>query len=87
MSFETLYHATLEPMKTFEVRYEDGVLKPSGPLPLSPGESVEVVLIGPTDPKLRNLQRFAAEHGEDLDFLTRVGLEEWSAMLDTEDRG
>jgi predicted DNA-binding antitoxin AbrB/MazE fold protein len=74
-------------MKTFAMRYEDGVLKPSKPLPLSPGESVEVVLIGPADPRLQNLQRFAAEHGEDLDFLTRVGLDEWSAMLEREDRG
>ena len=73
-------------MKTFEMRYEDGVLKPSMPLPLSPGESVEVVLIGPTDPRLKNLQRFASEHGEDLDFLTRVGLVEWCATLDKEDR-
>jgi predicted DNA-binding antitoxin AbrB/MazE fold protein len=74
-------------MKTFAMRYEDGVLKPSNPLPLSPGENVEVVLIGPTDPRLKNLQRFAADHGEELDFLTSVGLEEWSAMLGKEDRG
>jgi predicted DNA-binding antitoxin AbrB/MazE fold protein len=67
--------------------YEDGVLKPRKPLPLSPGESVEVVIIGPTDPKLKNLQRFAAEHGEDLDFLTSVGLEEWPAMLDKAEIG
>jgi predicted DNA-binding antitoxin AbrB/MazE fold protein len=73
-------------MKTFERRYEDGALKPSKPLPLSPGESVEVVLIGPGGPKLKTLQLFATEHGEELDFLTGVGLEEWSAMLDQEDR-
>jgi predicted DNA-binding antitoxin AbrB/MazE fold protein len=73
-------------MKTFAVRYEDGVLKPKEPLPFVPGQSLEVVVLGPADPRLKNLERFAAEHAEELDYLTEAGLQEWVAMLEEEDR-
>jgi hypothetical protein len=47
---------------------------------------LEVVVLGPADPRLKNLERFAAEHAEELDYLTEAGLQEWVAMLEEEDR-
>ena len=73
-------------MKTFEVRYEDGVLKPAKPLPLTPGENIAVILVRPDDPRLKNLERFVATHAEELDYLTEAGLQEWVEMLDKIDK-
>lgn len=67
------------------MRYEDGVLKPKEPLPLSPGESAEVILVR-YDERIRNLERFVATHQEELDWLTTAGMEEWVKMLEEEDR-
>jgi len=74
-------------MRTFAVLFEDGVLKPKEPLPLSPGQSLKVVLVSPSDPRWENLERFAATNAAELDFLTNAGLKEWTEMLEKEDRG
>jgi predicted DNA-binding antitoxin AbrB/MazE fold protein len=73
-------------MRTFEVRYEDGVLKPKEPLPFPSGESLKVTLVRPPDPKRWERWEKASAPTEEEKYLTESGLDEWSAMLDGEDR-
>ena len=72
-------------MRTFEVRYEDGVLKPKEPLPFSSGENLSVTLVRPPDPKRWERWEKAAAQTDEEKYLTESGLDEWAAMLDAED--
>ena len=73
-------------MRTFEVRYEDGVLKPKEPLPLVPGQEVKVVLLRQQDPDRWARWETAVSQTEEEKWLTEVGIDEWLAMLDEEDK-
>jgi lipopolysaccharide/colanic/teichoic acid biosynthesis glycosyltransferase len=48
-------------MRSVEARYEDGVLKPTEPLNLKPGERVRLVVLRRSDPSRWNLARLADE--------------------------
>ena len=73
-------------MKTFQVRYENGVLKPMQPLPFFPGETLNVTLVRPPDPRRWERWAKAVAQTDDEKCLTESGVDEWSAMLDAEDR-
>ena len=63
-------------MRTFEVLYEDGVLKPEQPLPFSPGQKLNVTVVSPPDPKKWDLARLAEPPSDDEKYLTDSGLKE-----------
>jgi hypothetical protein len=62
------------------------VLKPSTPLPLRPGEHVQLIVMRQPDPKRWDLSRLAGKPAADEADLTKQGLEGWTANLDAEDR-
>jgi len=69
-----------------EAEYEKGMLKPSTPLPLRPGERVQLIVMRQPDPKRWDLPRLAQRPAADEADLTKQGLEGWTANLDAEDR-
>ena len=73
-------------MKLVEARYEKGLLKPTKPLALRPGERVGLIVVRQPDRNRWNLDRLRkASSAEDLELAER-GLDDWSARLDEEDR-
>lgn len=71
-------------MRVIEARYEDGLLKPETPLPLTPGERVTLIVVRHPDPRRWNLERLArSEAGEDR-VLAEQGLAD-EAPLDLDD--
>jgi predicted DNA-binding antitoxin AbrB/MazE fold protein len=72
-------------MRSVEARYEDGVLKPTEPLSLKPGERVRLVVLRRSDPSRWNLTRLAGEPAEDA-ALAADGLAEWADALDAADK-
>lgn len=73
-------------MRPVEARYEEGVLKPTQPLPLRSGERVGLVVLRLPDPERWNMARLARATGEDAD-MAGAGIEDWADALDREDRG
>ena len=73
-------------MRLIEARYEKGLLKPTGPLALLPGESVNLIVVRRADPKRWDLERLAKSAIPEELALAEEGLEEWRATLDEEDR-
>ena len=73
-------------MKLVEARYEKGLLRPTTPLPLRPGERVNLIVVRRPDSRRWNLDQLAKTSAkEDLD-LAEQGLADWSVELDKEDR-
>jgi predicted DNA-binding antitoxin AbrB/MazE fold protein len=73
-------------MKLVEARYEKGLLKPTRPLQLRPGERVNLIVVRRPDPNRWNLDRLRKlSSSEDLE-LAEQGLSDWSATLDKEDQ-
>jgi predicted DNA-binding antitoxin AbrB/MazE fold protein len=73
-------------MKLVEALYEKGLLRPTKPLPLRPGERVKLIVVRQPDPKRWNLERLRKTSStEDLE-LAENGLADWSARLDEEDQ-
>lgn len=73
-------------MRLVEARYEEGLLKPTEPLPLRPGERVGLIVVRRPDPSRWDLQRLATTgEGEDL-ALAKQGLGDWADALEAEDR-
>lgn len=70
-------------MYSIEARYEDGLLKPSTPLTLKPGETVALIVVRHPDPARWDLAKLAGTP-EDV-ALAELGLAEWADSLDTED--
>ena len=68
-------------MRPVEARYEDGLLKPSVPLPLRPGERVSVIVVRHPDASRWNLGRLAIAASED-SALAEQGLADWAKSLD-----
>ena len=66
--------------------FEDGFLKPAKPLNLRPGERVALIVVRQPDPKRWDVDRLASAPGEDEE-LAALGLNDWAASLDREDRG
>jgi predicted DNA-binding antitoxin AbrB/MazE fold protein len=72
-------------VRAVEALYEDGLLRPSRPLALRPGERVNLIVVRRPDPGRWDLKRLAgAARGEDLK-LAEQGLAEWADALDAED--
>jgi predicted DNA-binding antitoxin AbrB/MazE fold protein len=69
-----------------EAEYEKGMLKPSRPLALRPGERVHLIVMRPPDPKRWDLSRLAQSPAADEAVLAEQGLERWAADLDEEGR-
>lgn len=72
-------------MQPIEAQYEDGLLKPTKPLPLRPGEQVGIILVRRPDPKRWDLTKLAATVLEDEDLMS-AGLNDWAAELDAQDK-
>ena len=72
--------------RVIEAEYDKGMLKPSTPLPLRPGERVHLIVMRQPDPKRWDLSRLAQNSSVDEAALTEQGLEGWAANLDAEDR-
>ena len=73
-------------MRLVEAQYEDGLLRPTQPLALRPGERVNLIVVRRPDPKRWNLDRIAKiVNGGDLG-LAEQNLADWAETLDKEDR-
>ena len=75
----------MQNMRAIEAQFEDGLLKPTEPLPLRPGERVRLIVLRRPDPKRWDLLKLAATTDEDLE-LTEAGLDWWAEQLDSEDK-
>jgi predicted DNA-binding antitoxin AbrB/MazE fold protein len=74
-------------MRSVEAKYEQGTLKLSQPLPLTPGERVRVTVVRQPDPKRWDLAKFrAADTSEDL-ALSEAGLADWDHAIDSDGEG
>ena len=73
-------------MRFVEARYEKGMLKPTEPLALRPGESVNLIVVRRADPSRWDIHRLAMSgNAEDLT-LAEQGIEDWAAKLEVEDQ-
>jgi len=73
-------------MEPIDARYESGVLTPERPLALRQGELVRLIVQRRPDPRRWDLERHRLAEEHDDDNLSDVGLQEWSAALEDEDR-
>jgi len=73
-------------MRLVEARYEQGLLKPTEPLTLRPGEKVNLIVVRRADPKRWNLGRLAMSGTAEELALGEQGLADWATKLDEEDR-
>lgn len=76
----------MKPMRLVEARYEDGLLRPTEPLPLRPGERVNLIVVRRPDPGRWDLDRLAKIANEGDLALAEQGLADWAETLDREDR-
>lgn len=72
-------------MRLVEARYEKGLLKPTEPLALRPGERVNLIVVRRADPDRWNLDRLANSDATEELALAEQGLSDWAAKLDQED--
>jgi predicted DNA-binding antitoxin AbrB/MazE fold protein len=72
-------------MRLVEARYEEGSLKPDSPLPLRPGERVNLIVLRRADPERWNLERLAKRSTQEELALAEQGLADWAAGLEEED--
>jgi predicted DNA-binding antitoxin AbrB/MazE fold protein len=68
-----------------EAEYRDGALHPTSPVPLRPGEHVNLIVVRKADPARWDLNRLARVAAEDRN-LAEAGLAEWADDLDRLDR-
>ena len=74
----------MQPVRTIEAQFEDGLLKPMQPLPLRPGERVNIIVLRKADPNRWDLNKLAAMPREDIE-LAETGLDQWAERLHLED--
>lgn len=67
-----------------EAEFENGVLRPTSPVTLRPGEKVSLIIVRRSDPARWDLSRLASRPDEDRD-LAESGLDDLSAQLDSLD--
>lgn len=72
-------------MRLVEAQSESGLLKPTTPLALRPGECVHLIVVRQPDPKRKDRARLAKLDPADDVALTLQGLENWAANLEVED--
>lgn len=75
----------MEFMRLVDARYEKGLLKPTEPLALRPGERVNLIVVRRADPNRWNLDRLANSGTTEELALAEQGLSDWAAKLDQED--
>jgi len=75
----------MEFMRVVEARYEKGLLKPTEPLALRPGERVNLIVVRQADPSRWNLDRLANSGTTEELALAEQGLSDWATKLDQED--
>ena len=85
--FRSLDVLVLMPMAHVEAEYRDGVLRPTTPLRLKPGERVHVIVLRKPDPLRWDLERHARVGSAEDRALAEAGLADWANMLDREDQG
>jgi predicted DNA-binding antitoxin AbrB/MazE fold protein len=74
-------------VRSVEAKYEQGTLKLSRPLPLSPGERVRVIVVRQPDPKHWDLAKLqAADTSEDV-ALAEGGLADWDHTMGNDAEG
>ena len=73
-------------MGPIDALYENGVLRPTSPLPLRSGERVALFVVRRSEATRWDSARLTAHADEDL-ALAEAGLEDWAAALEREDRG
>lgn len=79
--------AILARMSLIEAEFENGMLRPSSPLRLRPGERVGIVVVRRPDRSRWDLERLSRAPSSDESRLTEQGLGEWVTALDREDKG
>ena len=72
-------------MELIEAEFEDGVLRPTHPLRLRPGERVGIVIVRRPDASRWDLNRLSKTAPSE-EQLTEEGLDDWASALDEEDR-
>jgi predicted DNA-binding antitoxin AbrB/MazE fold protein len=72
-------------LRFVEAEFDKGMLKPSTPLALRPGERVHLIVMRQADPKRWDLSRLAQPPAADETLLAELGPEGWAANLDAED--
>ena len=66
-------------VRVVEAQYDNGVLRPTEPLELRPGEQVSLIVVRRSDPRRWDFAETA--NREDL-VLAEQGLDEWASELD-----
>lgn len=82
-ALERWYHVV---MLTIEACFEKGMLRPTTPLTLRPGERVSLIVVRRPDPSRWNLDRLARSSTDEDLALAEEGLGTWADALDAEDR-
>ncbi|MSP60801.1 MAG: DUF104 domain-containing protein [Myxococcales bacterium] len=72
-------------MSIIEAEFENGVLRPSSPLRLRPGERVGIVVVRRPDASRWDLERLSRPASAEEKGLTEAGLGEWGTAIDRED--
>jgi len=72
-------------MRVIEASYEGGLLRPSQPLALRPGERVRLIVVRKPDPRRWNIHLLATGGGDEDRLLAEEGLRDWAESLDKED--
>jgi len=73
-------------VRLVEARFEEGLLKPTEPLTLRPGERVGLIVVRRPDPSRWDLRRLATTGKEEDLALAKQGLGDWADALEGEDR-
>ena len=73
-------------MRFVEARYEKGMLKPTEPLALRSGESVNLIVVRRADPSRWDIHRLAKSGNTEALALAEQGIEDWAAKLEQEDQ-
>jgi len=73
-------------VRLVEARYEKGLLKPTKPLALRPGERVNLLVVRQADPKRWNLERLERSGAAEDLTLSEQGLADWVTKIEGEDR-
>jgi predicted DNA-binding antitoxin AbrB/MazE fold protein len=73
-------------LRVVEAEYEKGMLKPSTPLTLRPGDRVHLIVMRQPDPKRWDLSRLGRTPAAEEAVLAEQDREGWAANLDAGDR-
>jgi hypothetical protein len=72
-------------MRSVKAKSEQGTLKVSRPLPLSPGERVRVIVVRQPHPKRWDLGKLSATGTSEDVALAEAGLADWDHAIDSDE--